>query len=693
MSDTCDLCSACLSILQLNLEEAAERTLYQECKHHATYTDFREAVVHKCVICVRLWESISEESLAEWSKNSQTWKPFRCWLERRPWAPEWYGAIYWHFIYLVFDTGVVDVKYRGNVFCFLPSDGMSMFTWRSVFITFTYIICIGNKPESEDKGRDFELSTSSVKVHELAYEWYKACCKSHNHCRHLSSQSKFAPSRLIDVGVEGESNWRLCLCPEDVADPPDYMTLSYRWAQNPAVVLRSSTIEDFRRGSPIDGLPKTFREAITVARRFSVRYLWIDSLCIVQDSSEDWARESLQMHEIYTNSCCTIAASASNNPDEGLFRSRVAKDVFVGYVKMNFADGSPKKIEIWDQFYMNRLTQGPLTNRGWVFQERVLSPRVLHFSQSQVIWECFEMNKCETFPRFSPYPSEARFERGLKTVDAFFESADDQDDKTMSVNVYSQWNHLVKNYSRCALTRPDDRLIAMSGIAAMFKKNSGDEYLAGLWRSRLVEGLNWVVTDPVKRPENWPRVPSWSWAAVDSAVLPQSTNLPRDDDLVEIISAAVEETPTTCIGWRHIRGAIEVRGCLTKATVFGDGNSQTENTLLNLVGLACRFFAYPDAVDTKFQDGMVLYLLPLRSTLRRLESGEAADTTTIVIIEGMIMESASEAGDSYRRIGHFVVDSLDHVEFFGLLAIPPYSGAKPTKVIADGTKTSVITMV
>lgn len=404
-----------------------------------------------------------------------------------------------------------------------------------------------------------------------------------------------------------------------MADPPDYLTLSYRWPQKPITVLLSSTIDDFRRGASIDGLPRTFRDAITVARHFSIRYLWIDSLCIVQDSSDDWARESVRMHEVYANSSCNIAASASNSPDGGLFRSRVAKDALLGYIKVDFPGGSAKKFEIWDQFYMDRLTQGPLTGRGWVFQERVLSSRVLHFCRSQIVWECFQMNKCEMFPKWSPCPTEASFSPGLKTVYAFFESKSSssfpkQEEKTMSVDVYDQWNHLVAVYSRCDLTCPDDRLIAMSGVAEMYKKHTGDEFLAGLWKSRLIEGLNWVVVSPVARPRNHFRVPSWSWAAVDSAVLPQPINLPRDDDLVEVINAMVE-SPKTPIGWQHIKGSIELRGSLSKATVEeGSRSSSTdENIVLKLVDLPSRFFAYPDTTDTTFEDGKTLYLVPLRS--------------------------------------------------------------------------------
>ncbi|KAH7237063.1 uncharacterized protein BKA55DRAFT_134618 [Fusarium redolens] len=158
------------------------------------------------------------------------------------------------------------LKYKRNVFCFLPCEDEKS----SILIACSI---------------DFETSTSSDKVHQLGYEWYEECTGSHESCQRLRSSPKFAPSRLIDIS--SGDDWKLCLYPQDIIDTPDYMTLSYRWAKNPSIVLLSSNLEDFRRGAPISRLPKTFREAITVARRFSVKYMWIDSLCIIQDSLED----------------------------------------------------------------------------------------------------------------------------------------------------------------------------------------------------------------------------------------------------------------------------------------------------------------------------------------------------------------------------------------------------------------------
>lgn len=115
-----------------------------------------------------------------------------------------------------------------------------------------------NMKGMKGKTPDFENSTSSEKVHKMAYEWYKTCRDSHETCRKLGSRQSFAPSRLIDVGVNGDDSWKLCRYPEDIKEAPEYLALSYRWTQSPTVKLFNSNFEDFRHGAAIDSLPKTF---------------------------------------------------------------------------------------------------------------------------------------------------------------------------------------------------------------------------------------------------------------------------------------------------------------------------------------------------------------------------------------------------------------------------------------------------
>lgn len=125
------LCSACRDALQTGLEDVLENNnLYHKCAHHETIAAFRGAVAQNCFICAKLWCSIRKEVLASWDDGTN-WIPIRCSLQRRPWAPERYGAVYWHIVYMEFDFAQLDLwdlNYRGNVFCLLKNaDGMWYF--------------------------------------------------------------------------------------------------------------------------------------------------------------------------------------------------------------------------------------------------------------------------------------------------------------------------------------------------------------------------------------------------------------------------------------------------------------------------------------------------------------------------------------------------------------------------------------
>ncbi|GKT66334.1 heterokaryon incompatibility protein [Colletotrichum tofieldiae] len=525
----------------------------------------------------------------------------------------------------------------------------------------------------------------------------------HIDCSRLKSPGRFAPSRLIDVGVHGDDNWKLCLYPEDVVDPPEYMTLSYRWGADPTIVLLSSNMDRFRQGEPIQNLPRMFRDAIAVVRKFSIKYLWIDSLCILQDSKDDWQVQSNKMHEIYTYSACTISATASLCPDEGLFRSRKPSQVLPGYIKIGLPGDPGKKYDIWDEFYMERQIRGPLTDRGWVFQERHLSPRVLHFTSTQVFWECFTADLCEAFPKFAPsstmLPLRGRFKTCQFMLRQAAQSISAQErDQQMDESLYNQWCQLLGQYTGCALTKPDDRLIAMAGIAQLYQQHTQDQYIAGLWKSRLLEGLDWVVVDPVARPANSSRAPSWSWAAVDSAVIPQTVKFGHS----YLITA--RHIPPTLISGSFGAGqrpgdSVELVGIVTLAVVSYSHSreARSENLRLTMVDLASTLYAYPDAAGESFEKGRVLHLLPIKT---RLATHEGADDKKnplgelTILLEGFILQPVSGARVTYRRIGRFVFADPDHVGFFGLRGGAMKQDKPPLRAeIADDARISVIELV
>jgi hypothetical protein len=159
------------------------------------------------------------------------------------------------------------------------------------------------------------------------------------------------------------------------------MTLSYRWGSDTGLLLLSSTLQEFRRGKPIEELPQTFKDFVKVAWRFGIRYIWIDCLCIIQDSHEDRIKEGVDMRHVYANSACNIAASAALDPHGGLFRTRAPEDIQPGIIKTALSSSNPDTYYIFDESYRGRqMYDGPLHNRDWVFQERFLAPRQIYWT-------------------------------------------------------------------------------------------------------------------------------------------------------------------------------------------------------------------------------------------------------------------------------------------------------------------------
>jgi hypothetical protein len=247
------------------------------------------------------------------------------------------------------------------------------------------------------------LDPSSETYIKILSEWIKRCDKA----QHLPPESSFIPTRLLDVG--GKKSRRVYLVCNLLEKSVHYVALSHRWGtpdqKQPAEVKFPATnkdsIEEIKEGVDDTDLPKTFQDAIIITRKLGKRYLWIDSLCILQkkdkdgdpESKEDWERESKLMEQVFSSAYLTIAASCAGHRFDGFLKLRNRRQ----FVTMTTDDGAQFHIcDVIDNFDAD-VEQGELNRRGWVLQERALSRRTIHFTKTQTYWECGEGAWCETF--------------------------------------------------------------------------------------------------------------------------------------------------------------------------------------------------------------------------------------------------------------------------------------------------------
>ncbi|KAN0102949.1 Heterokaryon incompatibility protein (HET) domain containing protein [Hyaloscypha variabilis] len=305
--------------------------------------------------------------------------------------------------------------------------------------------------------------------------------------------SPWWPTRLLQIQEQDSSGLRLIETTESAPKGP-YLTLSHRWGKAQFKKLTAKTLDDLKAGISVAILPKTFQDAISVARRLQVRYLWIDSLCIMQDSSEDWNREASQMSLVYQHGYCNIAATGALDSTAGLFLDGSAPLQTPCRVELPMW-GDPQGREVSyvldPDLWRNRIDNAPLITRAWV--ERFLAKRVLHFTKDQLFWECRERMACEAFPvqMFSP-GSTTQFKNIIprnRTSRNYFEGEYLSISKHGRHSIDSRecvWANILRCYTAANLTNSEDKGVALSGIIKVLEgpKSSRDTkppYCAPSW--------------------------------------------------------------------------------------------------------------------------------------------------------------------------------------------------------------------
>lgn len=354
------------------------------------------------------------------------------------------------------------------------------------------------------------------------------------------------PTKLL----EGESSWRYLL--RETADKFDkYIILSHRWDED---TKRSKTtkanylcrlgecghqkIKDEQACSlEIDCLPRLFAETCKLAYDLGIKYVWIDSLCIKQDDEQDWEREAPRMAHYYQNAWITVAA-ANATVGGGLFDMRrtefIPRVTRLPYVDTNenrkgYFYVQPARADLLRDEFNRHVENSVLRQRGWVYQEWMLSRRIIAFSDSGFFLHCHSSTPtASTSDRVS---EDSEPDRDIWSENFMLRHAGLSSPKQVS----AMWRKIVTNYSQLHLTYPDkDRLVALAGVASEIgraiqrlekhESNPGliktyqslnRRYLCGLWLWNIHNELLWEQASPGCR---WriPGIPTWSWASLKS---------------------------------------------------------------------------------------------------------------------------------------------------------------------------------
>ncbi|KAF4345317.1 hypothetical protein FBEOM_721 [Fusarium beomiforme] len=326
------------------------------------------------------------------------------------------------------------------------------------------------------------------------------------------------PTRLLDLGNSNEKTWRICQNPTYVP----YIALSHRWSPD-TPTLRTSNCQKYRNFQPDSVLPQSYRDILSICRAIPIRYLWVDSLCIIQDDGgSEFEKEALLMTDIYQYAFLTLTI-CWDFPGLSVFRKcrprsiprlkapppyaqhAVSQEDECVFIKHGRSE--ELKVDVHD---------APINHRAWVLQERCLSRRVLYLGNEQLYWEC---DGC-TGSEVSPLALYKDYER-QSILDL---TGPDRD---------LSWTRILTKYTGCDLTFEQDRLIAIAGLAKLIASKTGGTYFAGIWLESWMQDLLWEPAgararslkpkpenhaDHTTKPKSTMVRPSWSWLGFSGSV-------------------------------------------------------------------------------------------------------------------------------------------------------------------------------
>ncbi|KAJ3575296.1 hypothetical protein NPX13_g4083 [Xylaria arbuscula] len=389
----------------------------------------------------------------------------------------------------------------------------------------------------------------------IARSWLQECLSNHQLCQ--VTKSRTLPSRALYISsCNGSVHTKLEMHPPDDIQ---YVFLSYRWGGDQKLKLTQESSDKLTQGIPLSSLPGTLKDAVKVTLDLGIPYIWIDALCIFQDSTEDLAKEIVNM-ESYIQQAV-------------LFGEQIGTQRGASYSAV-LDPNAP--------FYQP--DKEPVNSRAWIMQERLLCPRVLILpSVGGMLWQCDTHERIYGQIHYAYYVESDR-----SRIAATWRQWDLSPQVPLSAKeVHNAWITQVDDYNKRDLTNPRDKLLAISGLAKRFQHNYGNvlgAYCAGSWYNFLNLSLHWHTglegrSAPAIRPTT-KSIPSWSWANVhNSMYLSKGQPIMHPHLRIAVISCEVNlVTPGFAFG-DVAGGRLELQGVLVE--VYWD---HEESVFENLEG-------------------------------------------------------------------------------------------------------------
>ncbi|KIL92405.1 tol protein [Fusarium avenaceum] len=321
------------------------------------------------------------------------------------------------------------------------------------------------------------------------------------------------PTRLLDLGDANSKVWRIHQDPEHVP----YAALSHRWSSD-TPELHTKDYKNYCDSQPDSALPQNYQDIISICRAIPIQYLWIDSLCIIQDDNGyEFRREAPLMMDIYQYAFLTLSI-CWDFPGVSIFRRcrprsiprpRPGTEPLAYYEERDWVPESDEWVfaEQWGGELKASVSGAPINQRAWVVQERCLSRRLLYLGNDQLYWECDGCTGSEVSPD--------SINKGGNR-----ESILDLTGR----HKYTAWRRTLAKYTQSDLTFEKDRLIAIAGLAKLVASKTGGTYLAGIWLDSWMQDLSWqpgkqrARSSKLKSEELTMVPPSWSWLGYSGSI-------------------------------------------------------------------------------------------------------------------------------------------------------------------------------